>query len=394
MFRESAVLRSPRYRVLVDVFGAAVFVVFAVDSARMEGQTGGLGVTRDLGVDTVILVLAMTVPLAVRRQFPRSVAVVTSAAAAVAVAAGHPIGIGPLGAVLALFSLAYLTPVRSTVGVGLPACLALSGSLIWTTGISYLTVTVGNTILIPLAVVAGALLRLRGEQREMLLAQNRELEAARAAHIRSAVKEERLRIAREVHDAVGHSLVGITLQARAAGKRIEHDPARAAASLEEIESLAQSALDETRLAVSTIRQGAAPTGPSLQLNEASLSVLVQAMSGPDHHIDLFVTGSMAALDPEVERAALRILQESLSNVVRHAGPARASVVVHVDDEAVRIEVTNNGDCDAAAAPGSGLVGMTERAELLGGHLEAGPTADGWRVHARLPRHLSPRTGII
>jgi signal transduction histidine kinase len=194
------------------------------------------------------------------------------------------------------------------------------------------------------------------------------------------VAEERLRVAREVHDVVGHSLVGITLQARAARRRLERDPARVAESIDEIDKLASSALAETRQAVGVIRVDMAPQPTLDQLDE-----LVAHLQTPDMQVRLVrEAGNVPVV---VQSTAYRIVQEALSNVAKYALPATATVSVRSAGDALSVEVRDDGAGNGARGDGHGhgLQGMRERAELCGGTLDAGPAPDGgWVVSARLP----------
>jgi signal transduction histidine kinase len=197
-----------------------------------------------------------------------------------------------------------------------------------------------------------------------------------------AVAQDRMRIAREVHDVVGHSLVGIALQARAASRRLERDPVKAAAAIEEIDRLATSALADTRRAVGVIRAGEAETAPQPTLDQ--LDALVARLEAPDMHVRLERKADVG-VPVLVQSTAFRIVQEALSNVVKHARPATAVVSVRLAGDALAVEVRDDGAARAANGGGHGLQGMRERAELCGGTLEAGPAPEGgWLVRARLP----------
>ena len=189
-----------------------------------------------------------------------------------------------------------------------------------------------------------------------------------------------MRIAREVHDVVGHSLVGIALQARAARRRLEREPARAAEAIDEIDKLATSALAETRQAVGVIRAEMGPQPTLKQLDE-----LVAHLQTPDMQVRLERdAGDVPVL---VQSTAYRIVQEALSNVAKYARPATATVSVRRTGDALAVEVRDNGSGNGARGVGGGhgLQGMRERAELCGGTLDAGPASDGgWVVSARLP----------
>jgi signal transduction histidine kinase len=330
--------------------------------------------------------VGMTLPIVVRRLFPRAVAIVTVGCAVAAIVLGYPGAIGLLGALFALGSLAYTTTRRDSLLVGIPAGVALLAGFLAAPGSGSVTNVVANLLVIAFTLVIGDLLRVRRDQTLLLAERNRELEALREAETRSAIAEERMRIGREVHDAVGHALVAITLQARAGLRRLERSPGRAGQALREIETLASRALEETRAAVATIRDGIEGTALRPQPTLADLPDLAASMRGSELDVHVVVDPAAHQLAAHLQSAAYRIVQESLSNAAKHARPARAEVRIAHAGEDFTVEVTDDSDNAATTAgEGSGLRGMRERAEQLGGTLEAGPApVRGWRVRARLP----------
>ncbi len=217
-----------------------------------------------------------------------------------------------------------------------------------------------------------------------------------------------MRIARELHDIVGHALAAVTLQARAGERLAARDAVAARAAFEQIEEVASRALGETREAVGVLRSGdeRAELRPQPTLDD--LPELVRAVTTPEVRVTLRrEPGVGAALAPAVQASAYRIVQESLANVVKHAGPAAAVVTVAAAaGGGLRVEVRDDGrgappardggasargdrDGDGAAraggAGGSGIGGMRARADQLGGSFAAGPApGGGWLVAAELP----------
>jgi signal transduction histidine kinase len=234
--------------------------------------------------------------------------------------------------------------------------------------------------------IIGDLLRIRRDQNLLLAERNRELEALQEAETRAAIADERMRIAREVHDVVGHALVAITLQARAGLRRLSRSPGRAGQALREIEALASRALAETRTAVATIRSGTEATALHPQPTLADLPDLAASMRGLELDVHLAVDPAAYELAAHLQSAAFRIVQESLSNAAKHARPARAEVRIAHAGEDFTVEIIDDSDNAApTASEGSGLRGMRERTEQLGGTLQAGPApVRGWRVRARFP----------
>jgi signal transduction histidine kinase len=372
--------------ITIDAAVASAFFAATLAGAAVEGIDPSEGVTRRLDALGVLLIAGMTLPLVARRRLPRAVAIGTVGCVVAAAAMGFPVGIGPFAALFALCSLAYTTSRGDTLLVGVPAGIALVAGFVVGPGGASASNVVGNLLVSGFTLLVGRLLRVRRDQNALLAERNRELEALREAEKRSAIVDERMRIAREVHDVVGHSLVAITLQARAGLRRLQRSPERAGQALREIEALASRALEETRTAVATIRSGTDVTALRPQPTLAELPDLVESMCGPELDVQLVVDPAAHELTPRLQAAAYRIVQESLSNAAKHAHHARTEVRITHAGDALTVEVADDSRNTApAVGDGSGLRGMRERAEQLGGTLEAGPAPDrGWRVRARLP----------
>jgi signal transduction histidine kinase len=372
--------------ITIDAAVAGTFLAATLAGALVEGIDPSEGVIRRLDALGVLLIAGMTLPLAARRRFPRAVAIATVGCVVAAAVNGYPFGIGPFAALFALCSLAYTTSRRDILLVGIPAGTALVAGFVAAPGHATASNIVGNLLAVAFALLVGRLLRIRRDQNALLAERNRELETLREAQTRSAIVEERMRIAREVHDVVGHSLVAITLQARAGLRRLPRSPGRAGEALREIETLASRALDETRTAIATIRGGTDVTALHPQPILADLPDLVESMNGSELDVHLVVDSAAHELAAHLQSAAYRIVQESLSNAAKYACPARTDVRITHADDVLCVEVTDDSaNASPAAGEGSGLRGMRERAEQLGGSLEAGPAPHrGWRVRARLP----------
>jgi signal transduction histidine kinase len=211
----------------------------------------------------------------------------------------------------------------------------------------------------------------------------------RGAQSRRAVSEERLLLAQDVHDGVGHGLAVIAMQAGVALRMLDRDPARVRQALEAIRAVSREALDGVRAELAALREPE-PPGPPLRpaTGLADLPALVARIRSSGLPLAVEIDDTVTGLDPpdEVDRSAYRIVQESLTNVLRHGGPgATARVRVEVDDGALRLEVTDTGRGAAPGAGGQGVSGMRARAKALGGSLEAEPLPDGgFAVRAWLP----------
>ncbi len=209
---------------------------------------------------------------------------------------------------------------------------------------------------------------------------------ARIRDIEQAKLRQRNQLARELHDTVGHHVSAIAIQAQAGRALAASHPDRALATLETIEEAASRTLEELRAMVGVLRDGAEPDlAPPPGV--AEIEQLARSGGGWPR-VDVELSGDFAGVSSSVGAALYRIAQEAVTNAVRHAGHA-TRVVVHVADEGERVRLTVRDDGDASATghtpAGYGLVGMAERASLLGGTLRAGPDRDGgWTVDAVLP----------
>jgi signal transduction histidine kinase len=212
--------------------------------------------------------------------------------------------------------------------------------------------------------------------------------AARSAALQrqaeQATAAERARIAREMHDIVAHHLSVIVLQA--AGARASARPAEA--TLEKIENSARQALSETRRLLGVLRDPDEETGLAPQPGIGDLDALAVTVQAAGLPVNLVIDGDLGGLPATVDVSVYRIVQEALTNVLKHAGPARADVRIGCGRDAVTIEVTDDGTAESghqAPVVGHGLAGMRERAAVFGGELAAGPRpGGGYTVRARLP----------
>jgi signal transduction histidine kinase len=212
--------------------------------------------------------------------------------------------------------------------------------------------------------------------------EDRERDAARR------VEEERLHIARELHDVLAHTVAALNVQAGVAADVIDDDPEQAKTALRTIRKQSRAAMSELKATVGLLRAGAtdAPRTPAPSL--AELDALVQMVGVAGVEVEVSVAGGARPLPGAIDLTAYRILQESLTNVVRHADASAARVLIRYDPEAVVVQVEDDGRAAARPANGAGgygLSGMRERAAAVGGTLEAGQRpGGGFRVHAELP----------
>jgi signal transduction histidine kinase len=227
--------------------------------------------------------------------------------------------------------------------------------------------------------LAGFVIRIRRE-REHLLVQERDERA------RAAVAEERTRIARELHDVVAHAMGVIVLQARGARHAMDAAPDDARGAIDAIESTAGTALAEMRQLLGVLREDSEEIAFAPQPSLAHLDVLAAKLREAGLPVEVTVDGETRELPPGVDLSAYRIVQEALTNALKHAGPARARVHLRYRPDHVEVEVLDDGDGGSnGGGSGHGLLGMHERVSVFGGELETGPRdGGGYAVRARLP----------
>jgi signal transduction histidine kinase len=215
-----------------------------------------------------------------------------------------------------------------------------------------------------------------------------ELDAARVALAEQAVADERQRIARDLHDLAGHTLATVLLHVTGARHVLRRDMDEAERALLQAETVGRGSLDQIRFTVASLRTSERGTDPALP-GTAELVELLDEYRSAGLDVTASVTVPAAGIEGPVGTALHRISREALANVARHAPGNRVELTVDIDagTDEVRLVVADHGRAPAAqhhANAHFGLVGMRERARAVGGHLDAGPTADGWRVEARLP----------
>ena len=201
----------------------------------------------------------------------------------------------------------------------------------------------------------------------------------------TAVLDERARIARELHDVVAHSISVMTVQAGAARLLLDEDPPRARQPLLSVEQTGRQALAEMRRLLGVLRgaDDGAALAPQPGLDQ--LDALVEQMRSAGLLVKVTVDGESRPLGAGIDLTAYRVIQEALTNVLRHAGNARAHVHLRYEPEALELDIINSGQTRRNGHAGHGLIGMRQRIELYGGEFAAGPLpAGGYAVHARLP----------
>ncbi|HEY3978999.1 MAG TPA: sensor histidine kinase [Streptosporangiaceae bacterium] len=347
------------------------------------------------------LALLPCVPLAaLGRRWPLPVLGLATALAVVSMGSGS----SSLGLSLILGVAAYIVaaglPRRSSIRAVVAAATALGGALAFagiTRGIAPLAAE-GVVGLLPLAAAwfIGDSVAARRRYVAGLAEQAERERAAEAERARQGVREERVRIARELHDVIAHTLTVITVQAGVGRRLMEKRPEEARTALESIEMIGRTAQDELRVALGLLRGEEAETAalaPAPGL--VDLKELADTVHASGTHVELRASGTDGHLSPALELTVYRVVQEALTNVVRHAPGARATVDVAVSATEIRIEVRDDGGppvrpAGTGARPvitgtGHGIVGMRERIGAFGGWLVAGPLAGGgFHVLAEVP----------
>ena len=345
----------------------------------------------------VLLAFVVCVPMAALRRWPLPVLAAATLASTMVMARGNtPL---PFGIVLGLAS--YLAASRLPRRVSIPAAAASAAALGGT--LVYAALTARNAS-VAVEAVEGFLPLVAGwfigdsvaARRRYLagLAEQAERErAAEAERARQQVREERVRIARELHDVVAHTLAVMTVQAGVGRRLMARRPEEASTALESIETIGRTAQEELRVVLGLLRDEenrTAALAPAPRL--VDVRELVETVRASGTPVDLRMSGTDRPLSPALELSVYRVAQEALTNVVRHAPGARAAVDLAVYDNVISLDVTDDGgpavrpaDGERPAGPGHGIVGMRERIAAFGGWLQAEPMAGrGFRVTAQVP----------
>jgi signal transduction histidine kinase len=336
-----------------------------------------------------LLVVLAALPFVLRRRHPIAVAVASGAAVLTYLAVGYAFGPIMFTIPVASYTLGSLLPMRSAVrwvagyyllmfAVSLSRMIREYGDDLWRQVAGWTLVSLA-AFGAPLAI--GVAVRVRRDSQA----------GVRAALARRAVSEERLRMAQELHDSVGHGLAVIAMQAGVALHVLEREPAKVRAALEAIRDTSRRSLDGLRSQLHDMREPTTdglPRRPTVGLS--TIDVLLERIraGGLDVQADIDAVIRHGDLPPDADVAAYRIVQESLTNVLRHADASRATVAIHQRGATLLVDVIDNG----TAAPdrptgdtGTGIAGMRARAEALGGTFQAGPDAGGgFAVRARMP----------
>jgi signal transduction histidine kinase len=368
--------------VLAAVILAVTLVEISLNDESLSGRNRAV---------SIALLVAMSVVIVFRRRWPVAVWLVSGALVTIYGVASFPDPVLPYGPLVAVYTVAAYTSWRTSMTAGVVTAVVVAASMIidphddivdWL--IAFLSTTtawlIGNNV------------RTYRAYTQELEAKAARLESERRAEAERAVADERLRLARELHDVAAHHVSVIALHAEAGQSLLPDDPERADQAFGVIGQVARTTLTELRRVVGVLRDddGAAPLVPQPGLQQ--LPALVREVERAGVPVTLTVSGAPGPISPTLDTSAYRIVQEALTNVLRHAGPATAHVTVTYEPDAVAVEVLDDGAGPIGSAPaeshngGHGLAGMRERAAMFGGTLTAEARPErGFAVSARLPR---------
>jgi signal transduction histidine kinase len=334
----------------------------------------------------VLLALGCSLPFYVRRRFPLTVLVSTTAFVVALACTGYPSNAQVQFLTVAAYTVgSHCENRRRVLGMAWLVLGMVTAAAIGIPDTSTANIATTGAIYFA-AFFFGVAIRNRRLYMQQLEARAAMLERERDEEAKRAVADERLRIAQELHDVVAHSMGVIAVQAGVGAHVIDNDPAEAKKSLEAIATTSRSTLTEIRRLLGVLRAdeaGEYQPAPGL----ADLDRLVADVDSAGLPVDVRIEGTRHDVPPGVDLTAYRIVQEALTNVLKHAGPAHAKVIVGYEPSALRLEIADDGRGvnGRATEGGHGLVGMRERVGVYGGTLEAGPVVGGgFRVRARLP----------
>lgn len=369
----------------------AVLAVFVTYLALLGMSPGDVLDSGDPGPVAHTAAVLGGAPLALRRRYPVLVLAVVAAALCVFYSTGCKTSLGLLGPLVAIYTVGVHHPLTRSAPLTAAGVLVISSGAVaglahfrWSTDL-FAGLLFGSTQAV-IALALGQAIRIRGRQAEQLR-HERDLEAERA------VTEERMRIAHELHDVVAHHLSVVAVQASLARYVLDSDLETAREALGTISATTSSSLDELGRLLRVLRPSLEepPGGGTRFLPQPGLDelpVLLERVRSSGVPVELRVEGEPRALSPGAELCAYRVVQEALTNVLKHAPTATAEVHVHHHPDAVTVRIRDHG----APPPknrkpsGHGLIGMCERAKMYGGSVETGRRPEGgFQVVLRIPR---------
>jgi signal transduction histidine kinase len=361
------------------VAAGAVAAVYVAEVLTESGFAGHRPVNLLLG-------LAFSASLLLRRRYP----IVPLVAGLVVIELANlarpavPNALAETGAFLFGFVFAIYSAGRYATGSSVFACVLLVLAAVPLAGIEPGDPVAFTDLAFFIMFLGGPFVGGRIVRRRVL--RERVLEVERDTKAAEAVAEERTRIARELHDVVSHSISVVVLQARGGRKLLSEEPDAAREAFDVIERVSEQALTEMRRLLGLLRQEDEELVLAPQPSLARIDELVSALKASGLPVEVTVEGEPAPLPPGVDVSAYRIVQEALTNSLKHAGPARAHVYVRYHDDDVELEILDDGaGTGNGGGSGHGLAGIRERVAVIGGEMDTGRRPDGgYAVRARLP----------
>ena len=403
--RDDAASASAPYAVRVIARIRAAFAAnpLVVDVALAGGLTlvsivtiaGGAEDAGGRDALAVALLLTETIPLVVRRRWPLAVLAVTATATVLHATTAGPEGVNEsLGAMVAIYTVASLRDRRTSILATLIVAIAFT-VLIATHGQfpANLAGLFQSLMILGLFWAIGDWSQTRRLYAAADAERIRLLEAEREERARRAVQDERERIARELHDVVTHHVSVIVIQAGAGLTALERRPENARAALEAIDTTGRAALADMRRMLGILGDATDESGGALTREPMPgldrLGQLIEQVRAAGLPVELAITGDRRPLDAGVELSAYRVVQEALTNALKHASGGRARVELDYGRDQLDVRIADESGSgrrlvEADGEGGRGLIGMRERVALFGGTFEAGPTPTGFRVAATLP----------
>jgi signal transduction histidine kinase len=363
-----------------DIVIASGLGAFFVGEVLLESAFAG---HRPLNV---LIALAFSATLVLRRGFPP----VPLAAGLVLIELANlarpavPNGLAETGAFLFAFIFSIYSAGRYATGRALLGCGLIVAAAIPLAGIEPGESTNASDIAFFVMFLGGPFVAGRIVRRRVL--RERVLEVERDTKAVEAVAEERTRIARELHDVVAHAISVVVLQARGGRKLLADEPASAKEAFDVIEHVSEQALTEMRRLLGLLRQGDDELALAPQPSLTRIDELVSGLKASGLPVEVTVEGDPAPLPPGVDVSAYRIVQEALTNALKHAGPARAHVFLRYGADDLELEILDDGaGTGNGGGSGHGLAGIRERVAVIGGELDSGQRpGGGYAVRARLP----------
>ena len=367
------------------------FTFFLILDLRIESSPeSGFEQENVLGV---LLALAQVLPLLFLRKAPLAMLMVIFAAFVAHSALDHQIlWVAEFSSLIGLYQVASATDDRRSLFAGVVTFFVIV--TVFAIIREDLDAVIALTLLFAAVWFVGIFVRSRHARLEIAELTVAELSDEQARAMRDATNEERARIARELHDIVGHALNLVVIQAGAARRVFEASPEKALEALESIETNGRQALSDVDRMLGILRSSdgaAAPRSPlEVRPSMSRLGSLVEELGETGQPVDLKVLGTPATLAPSVDLSAYRVVQEALTNVMTHAAGAKARVEIEYSEDLLAVTITNDDSgvnkAGGRTSGGRGIVGMRERTALFGGEFQAARTDDGggWRVYATFP----------